>query len=347
MFFKTNQECKIGYKALTDADLGFSPSSRQTHIGLYEKVLEFLYDEDCTLGMLIYEDYCDILECDFDRIMTPNGSFRSPKIRKGNKNTDSVVKKIREFASLHPNRKYYLVWFGLEGNEAVFWLIDNTSTDYDIIRSFLPRENKVYDTSSFESEALLMHIESKIDNVSTELQKDLEIVSQIGSTSKKYTRYDIKQAEERFTQIGKQGEELINDYLDKQLHQHLIDSYKWYNKDRESGLPYDFVINKNHFIDVKSTLYRFNQQIVFSNQEFEFISTKRETSYSVYRVFDMSEVQKKLIICRQCQSFVRNINPVVNRFKNDMLHLNTIIQPIKIAVQPDIMFSVKEPEICL
>lgn len=347
MFFKTHQECKIGYKTLTAADLGFSLKSNQTHIGLYQKVLGFLNDEDSTLGMLIYENYCDILECDFDRIMNPDGSFRSPKIRKGSLRANTVVKKIREFASQHPQREYYLVWFGIEGNGIVFWLIDNTSNDYNIINSFLPHKNKVYDTTSFDSEILLQQIEHKIDNVSTELQKDLEIASQIGTVTRKFTRYDIKKAEERFAQIGKQGEELVADYLDRRKHLHLIDSYIWCNKNRESGLPYDFIINQNHFIDVKSTLYRFNQQIVFSNREFEFISTKRDSSYSVYRVFDMSEAQKKLIVCQQCKSFVQSINVVVKRFEGEMDNLNAKIQPVKIAVNPERMFKTIGPEILL
>lgn len=38
MFFKINAECHIGFKKLTAADLGIG-TSHQTHIGLYEGVL--------------------------------------------------------------------------------------------------------------------------------------------------------------------------------------------------------------------------------------------------------------------------------------------------------------------
>lgn len=41
MFFKINAECHIGFKKLTAADLGIG-TSHQTHIGLYEGVLNFL-----------------------------------------------------------------------------------------------------------------------------------------------------------------------------------------------------------------------------------------------------------------------------------------------------------------
>ena len=40
MFFKINAECHIGFKKLTAADLGIG-TSHQTHIGLYEGVLNF------------------------------------------------------------------------------------------------------------------------------------------------------------------------------------------------------------------------------------------------------------------------------------------------------------------
>lgn len=45
MFFKINAECHIGFKKLTAADLGIG-TSHQTHIGLYEGVLNFLPDVD-------------------------------------------------------------------------------------------------------------------------------------------------------------------------------------------------------------------------------------------------------------------------------------------------------------
>ena len=42
MFFELNDEKRIGYKQLTDADLGRSLLSHQTHIGLFDDVLTYL-----------------------------------------------------------------------------------------------------------------------------------------------------------------------------------------------------------------------------------------------------------------------------------------------------------------
>ena len=117
-FFFFNDEKRIGFKKLSRADLGISNSSNQTHIGLYEGVLEFLEDTDVVKSaMLIYDDYCDILNCSFDRIKTPEGRYRSPKIRIGSDASSSIVNKIREFAK--------------EGNEKpAIVTIENIDVDY-------------------------------------------------------------------------------------------------------------------------------------------------------------------------------------------------------------------------
>lgn len=129
MFFKINAECHIGFKKLTAADLGIG-TSHQTHIGLYEGVLNFLPDVDVvSTAMLICDGYCDIIKCYFDRIENLDGTFRSPKIRIGG-SEESVVKRIREFASADTGADWYLLWFGLESEELVFILLNANSEDY-------------------------------------------------------------------------------------------------------------------------------------------------------------------------------------------------------------------------
>lgn len=82
-FFFFDIEKRIGLKKLSGVELGTSESSNQTHIGLFEDVLQFLGDNVVTTAMLVYGDYCQILDCYFDRIKNPDGTYRSPKIRKG------------------------------------------------------------------------------------------------------------------------------------------------------------------------------------------------------------------------------------------------------------------------
>lgn len=95
MFTFFNIEKRIGLKKLSGADLGTSSTSNQTHIGLFNEVLTFLDDSTSTTAMLIHNSYCQILDCFFDRIENPDGTFRSPKIRMGTSSSDSVVSKIR------------------------------------------------------------------------------------------------------------------------------------------------------------------------------------------------------------------------------------------------------------
>lgn len=82
-FFFFDIEKRIGLKKLSGVELGTSESSNQTHIGLFEDVLQFLGDNVVTTAMLVYGDYCQILDCYFDRIKNPDGTYRSPKYEKG------------------------------------------------------------------------------------------------------------------------------------------------------------------------------------------------------------------------------------------------------------------------
>ena len=339
MFFRIHNEQKIGFKKLSSADLGLNETSHQTHIGLYEKMLDFLNDADTTDAILIYEGYCDVLGCDFDRIQNPDGTFRSPKIRKGTDGSLTIVKQIRKFAAEHPNRDYYLLWFGLENNEILFWLLDNASADYQSIRGYLPKENHVYDNSEINFSTLMSLVEQKVDNLTISLQEEIEVASQTGVPNRKFRTYDIEKAEKRIKEIGRRGEELVAEYLERQKQVKKISSYIWCNKDRESGKPFDFEVDGTHYIDVKSTQYTFEQKLVFSDSEIAFVSTQNDDTYSVYRVFDMAQTEKKLRICRQCKTYIDRMYPSISRFESDINSMNADVRAVKIAVAPNVMFS--------
>lgn len=341
MFFTLHSEHKIGYKKLSDADLGLTEgSSHQTHIGLYERknMLSFLRNEDTTAAILIYNDYFDVLKCNFERIQNPDGTYRSPKISLGEKDENTVVRKIREFAKLNPNRDYYLIWFALENNELLFWLIDNSSSDYAKLKDFFPTENTVYDTSEIMFIPLIKIIESKIDELSIGLQEDLEIVSQTSIKSEKYRTIDIEKAQERFKITGRTGEELINEYLEMQKNENLISAFEWVNKSRESGKPFDFVVNstvgEEKYIDVKTTQFKFEQPLMFSDGEIDFINTIDEKKYSVYRVFSLREDTNKFRKCFECFNYMQNLESKIFNFKKEIQSASSNVCGIKIAVPP-------------
>lgn len=343
MFFKLHKEHRIGYKKLSQADLG-TGISHQTHIGLYENVLNFLPNSDVVqTAMLIYDNYCDIIDCYFDRIENPNGTFRSPKIRLGN--TDSVVRRIREFASKDANADWYLLWFGLDSQELVFVLLNSSSPDFNTFSSCLKTTRQVIDGSHPSFATLLQLIEQKIDMVSSDLQEELEIVAQVGETSRKYKPYDIERAKSVFRSIGRKGEELISEYLDREKSLRHIISFQWMNASRESGLPFDFIVDgglsTSMHIDVKSTNFKFEQPIVFSDSEIDFVHSKDYVNYCVYRVFDMSTERKALKICSSVQTYADNIFTRQMSFLKEIETLQTRITTVGYSVSP-VLFNTGE-----
>ena len=344
-FFFFNDEKRIGYKKLSRADLGISDSSKQTHIGLYEGVLEFLEDTDVVKSaMLIYDGFCDILNCSFDRIKTPDGHYRSPKIRIGNDISSSVVYKIREFAKKDINADWYLAWTGLESKELVFWLIKGGSEDYKVAQTFFPSEKSVLDESSPTYNLAKDYLLKRINFVSVDVQKDIEVKSQIGDIARIYKPKDIENAERLFRETGKKGEELIAQYLDREKKAGNIQSYLWANQSKESGLPYDFIIDDKKFVDVKSTRFDFEQYLYFSDAEIDFVTGKDSLSYSVYRVFDMSTEENKLRICNDCIKYMQLINTPIVNIKKEMEVHSTLLDTLKIGVKPnDCFVNIQKP----
>ncbi|MBE6282169.1 MAG: DUF3883 domain-containing protein [Bacteroides sp.] len=345
-FFFFNPEKRIGFKKLTLADLGLSTTSNQTHIGLYGEVLTFLDDSDVVKSaMLIYDNYCDILSCLFDRIKNPDGTYRSPKIRMGDNHTETIVSKIREFAKQKPHLEWFLIWTGLDSEELVFWLLNNESKEYSEIRHLLPKYDVVYKEDSKELSDALNFIIRKVNFVSTEIQKDLEIVSQIESPSKPYKPKDIEKAEIRFKETGKKGEELIAEYLEKEKSAGRISCFDWVNRSSESGLPYDFYVNNQLYIDVKSTMYNFEQLLFFSNQEIDFLVGRKDLEYSVFRVFDLNKEQTKLRICNKCLTYMTAMQKNILDFQTKVKNQDAVLQNIKLGVKPTNCFLEMQPTI--
>ena len=328
-------EKRIGLKVLSNADLGTSGTSNQTHIGLYNDVLQFLGDNVVTTAMLVYGDYCQMLDCYFDRIENPNGTYRSPKIRIGNKNDDSIVSKIREFALTDVNANWYLVWSGLENKDLVFWLINSKSHDFDVIKDLAGSKTHIITDEDKVYARIKNIMVSKINQSSINIQKEIEIISQTLVQCKKYKPFDLEKAKRNMAIVGKRGEELVNQYLEQLLHLHKVDSFEWMNKSRESGLPYDFILNQKQYIDVKSTRFDFSQDIVFSNQEIDFVKQqKSEFDYSVYRVFDITEANANLKICTQCMTYMEQLYKDVQTFNEAIIQNKTRLLGLNIAISP-------------
>jgi 5-methylcytosine-specific restriction protein A len=138
---------KIGFKKLSNADLG-TGNSHQTHIGLFDETIEFIGDtERPVTAMFIYNNTVKDLLCLLDFIKTPDGLYRSPKIRKGNNyelNIDtgrnkSIVGEVRDIAESYETfQHWFLLWFIAKDLELVFVLFNQTSKEYNDIFAIIP-----------------------------------------------------------------------------------------------------------------------------------------------------------------------------------------------------------------
>lgn len=349
-FFQFNNEKRFGIKKLSDADLGFSETSNQTHIGLYENVLTYLDNSDVVKSaLLVYEDSCIMLDCLFDRIEMPSGRFRSPKIRKGF-DGNSIVNKIREIAGQLSSLAWYLVWAGLESGQLVFWLFYKNSDDYRLMELATDNMSCVIKEGTPSYDRVSALFRDKLNGTSTDVQKDIEVESQSGNRRRRYRKGDLERADELFRRIGKKGEEIIAQYLERQKALHNINSYKWMNANFESGDPFDFIIDENtsteKYIDVKSTRFDFNQLVYYSNGEVEFVNEiNNDSKYFVYRLYDMNKDLANLRVCSECLGYLSNVNSSIAVFERQLNTQQVMMQGIKLGVKPQICFSQINPAI--
>lgn len=161
-----NSEQAIGIKLLSDADLGRSPLSNQTHIGLSIKTLTFLQNgEIVDNAHFLYRSLNSTLCCNFDMITRENGRLDAPKIRKGFFG-DSIVDEIRRLCYEDPGYDWFLIWFGLKDNELVFWLVREDSDDYELLLPFLSSKMKVYSPNNKDYYYLIDAIRKKLETMS-------------------------------------------------------------------------------------------------------------------------------------------------------------------------------------
>lgn len=344
MFFELHNEKRIGYKEMTNPDLGRKATSHQTHIGLFDDVLTFLPNsaeiDDC---MMIFNKSVVFLSLNFDRIENPDGSFRSPKIRAVGRDVVSIVTfirdKVKDYSS---DTKWYLFWFGLKSEQPVFFLFNNLSDTYAEILTLgvnLSHGVKGRITPADSSYlALLNYLENVVNSTGLGIVQELEVVAQTNEPilTKKYREYDIKKAREIFARIGKEGEFLVDKYFEEQKQKGLIANYKWLNREKECGLPYDFyfetLAGEIIYLDVKTTNYKFAQKMVFSNQEIGF-ATSNSNKYCIYRVFFNENGERCLKICTNTKDLFILIQEKTNNYQEELVEL-AAIETIKMAILP-------------
>ena len=214
-FFTLHSEKRIGIKKLTPVDLEIKKSSGVTHIGLYKNVFTYLNDRDVEApGLLIYGNDCFRLTCYFDRIENPDGSYRSPKIRKGREG-NSIVTKILDITKGKHDKDWFLMWAGLSDNSLVFWLIQEDSSDYRLLKKNRLKLKGTFEKKDPNFSIVKALLEDKLEQTSISIQKEIEFASQTNKNIKIYTPLDIERVNKLIKETGLKGEEFINEYLKK------------------------------------------------------------------------------------------------------------------------------------
>jgi hypothetical protein len=177
---------KIGYKLLSSADLGTNKSSHQTHIGLHGASLDYLKNfERNSVSTFIYEDKSEDLLCLLDFITRADGTIEAPKIRKGsieelNYNGEfynSIVREIRDIVKIDKVKvNWYLIWFGLENEDLVFFLFKENSSDYMKILNILGplAVRGTIKNSTPHYDKIIDFFERKIDDASLKLFDEID-----------------------------------------------------------------------------------------------------------------------------------------------------------------------------
>lgn len=347
MLFNIHSEGKISFKRLSKADLKRGKTSHQTHIGLSNDSLTFMQDNKKEYSaMLIYDAYCDIVKCEVGKIRRRNGTYDAPNIKSIGRTDDSVVKQIRSFASDKITKDFYLLWFGLESGTPVFWLIAEDSLDYINLNQYCEfnelgdRNIRVLDEESRMFKDILKYAKKRLEDVTLNLQKDLELTAELESDNPKFKDEDVKKAKSYIQEIGRKGEEIVNEFLSQQKIEQGIESFEWSNKSSEAGKPYDFwikyVSGQEKWIDVKTTEYEFERAIIVSKNEINFITNKRNIDYAVFRVYSKSDIQAKMKICSECLRYVKKLQRDIEYMTTSMSDYRASMINYKIAFEPGI-----------
>ncbi|HIP13743.1 MAG TPA: DUF3883 domain-containing protein [Arcobacter sp.] len=341
MFYNLHRNAVIGYKKLSPSDLGTSSTSNQTHIGLYEDTLNFItnYYQEASAQLIYGTNIYEAISL-LDPIENPDGSLRSPKIRIGEDGDNAVARIVRDITNEDPNGNWYLLWFGLENEELVFLLIKENSDDYNML--IQQRENldsgRVY-TSDRDFAQIIHFLNTKINRLNFSYFEELELLSQVAegtlTTRRKPRRYDIEKAQKLFQEIGRKGEEIVNEHLNRLLYSREIQSFQWMNQHSESGLPFDFEIQRNDgnilYSDSKATSYRFEQKMIFSSQELQFINENK--NYMVHRVFNLNE-NPQLRVCENIANITDNFLHNYEKFNIITQEEDIYVKSMKISVPP-------------
>lgn len=335
---------RIAVKRLTDADLGQSISN-QTHIGLTETLFDYLpIHAQVENALFCYQGKASQCKMLFDMIASKNGKLRSPKIRLGEADEDTITKRIRETVKLY-NKKdahWYLLWFVTESEQPFFFLFNEHDEIYELFQRF-------YLSNAIQTHCIITDNDSHFREIFLFLKNSLlapafpvnlkaNQIPTLDTSYKESGNFDLANLLRIQAEIGRKGESLVNCYLRSLKEKGNILDFSWENINGESGNPFDFVIIEKDgsvtYLDVKSTTQGWNQDMFLSKQELQFASANN-SHYKVYRVFELKDNSAKLIIS---SSSLKNIIPLskfITQNDNEIKQFNASLNDVSIGLTFD------------
>ena len=151
------------------------------------------------------------------------------------------------------------------------------------------------------------------------------------------SRETLQQARQTAETIGRDGEELVNSWLECQVEAGTIREYEWVSNVNAIA-PYDFVIvddmGERVKVDVKSTTGPFERQLHVSIAEL-YEMANGEERYDLYRIHSLAEGKAGLRIARGMATFAASILDVFAKLPSG-------VTPDSISMSPEAVFFEEE-----
>ena len=133
---------------------------------------------------------------------------------------------------------------------------------------------------------------------------------------------------------------MVNEFLVKEQYNRIVTEFEWVNKSSEKGRPYDFWIRystgQEQWMDVKTTDHEFEQMVIVSKNEINFITEKTNPEYAIFRVYSKQETSAKMKICSHCLKYIQKLQRDINYMTASMSDYRASIVNYKIAFEPGI-----------
>lgn len=283
----------ISIKRLSDADIGKSNSSNQTHIGLFEDTVPL--EHISVPSLFIFSDNS------FDTItiidpIDDGGSGRSPKMRSGRDDEDfvhngitydstykAILNTINRFNKTN-DRSFYLSWATMTNERLVFILLTANDSIHSKYNLELPLNRKKILPRSVEFSTY----SDKLNNIIADLYDSDERIEEISKieAGQPVQSFYTDQESDYIKKIGDTGESLTNEYLRDLKESGKILDFYWLSRDLPSA-DHDFEItelnNTVTFVEVKTTIGKFKKNLYWSKNERN-LFLQNSNNYKIFRI---------------------------------------------------------------